>query len=84
MKFTTEQTDIICTISIVLKKIPYCYSEDSAEWFVQVMKNECVGVDFEKKEIQLMNWNYLDDTIYLQLLGICKMYNLELEEYQRK
>ena len=84
MKFTTDQTDMIAMISIVLKKIPYCYSEDSAEWFVQVLKNECVGVDFEKKEIQLINWKYLDDTIYLQLLGICKMYNLEIEDYQTK
>ncbi len=82
MKFNTEQTDMICTISIVLKKIPYCYSEDSAEWLIA--QDEVVSIDFKEKEIQLINWSYLDDTIYLQLLGICKMYNLELEEYQRK
>ena len=82
MSFTTLQTDIIAMISVVLKKIPYCYSEDSAEWLIA--QDEVVSIDFKEKEIQLINCSYSDDTIYLQLLGIGKMYNLEIENYQRK
>lgn len=81
MKFTTEQTDMIAMISVVLKKIPYCYSEDSAEWWIA--QDEVVSIDFDKKEIQFVNWSYSDDTTYLQILGICKMYNLETEDYIR-
>ena len=82
MKYTTEQTDMIAMISVVLKKIPYCYSEDSAEWIVS--KDEVVSVDFNKKEIQFLNWSYTDDITYLQLLGVCQMYNFQSEDYIRK
>ena len=82
MTYSYTQTDMIAMISIILKKIPYCYSEDSAEWLIE--KDEVVSIDFKEKEIQLINWNCVDDIIYLQILGMGKMFNLEIEEYKRK
>lgn len=82
MKFTTEQVDIVSMISVVLKKIPYCYTEDSAEWWIS--QDECISVDFGMKEIHLINWSYSDDIAYLQILGIAQMYDLGTEDYIRK
>lgn len=81
MNFTTEQVDIISMISVVLKKIPYCYCEDSAEWWI--VNNECIAVDFGIKEIHFINWNHSDDITYLQILGIAQMFDLETEDYIR-
>ena len=79
MNFTTEQVDIISMISVVLKKIPYCYCEDSAEWWIS--HDEVLSIDFEKREIQFFNFSYSDDTIYLQILGIAQMFDLNTEDY---
>ena len=35
-----------------------------AEWYISVLKDECVGIDFEKKEIYFVNWRYEDDEIF--------------------
>jgi len=51
MTYTTKQTDILCMVSAVLKKIPYCYGEDSAEWITQ---DGIISIDFTEKEIQFV------------------------------
>ena len=81
MTYTTEQTDILCMVSAVLRKIPYCYSEDSAEWITQ---DGIISIDFAEKEIQFLDWEYTDDVIYLQILGVAQMFNLKTEDYTRK
>jgi len=81
MTYTTEQTDILCMVSAVLRKIPYCYSEDSAEWITQ---DGVICIDFTEKEIHFLDWEYTDDVIYLQILGVAQMFNLKTEDYTRK
>lgn len=34
--------------------------------------------------MQFLDWQYTDDTIYLQLLGICNMFDLQNEDYNLK
>ena len=75
---TTDQIDLLCMVAIVLKKSPFCYSENTAEFF---STEGHLIIDWELKEMQFLDWKYTDDTIYLQLLGICNMYDLQSEDY---
>ena len=75
---TTEQIDLLCMVSIVLKKSPFTYSDDTAEF---LSTEGHLIIDWKLKEMQFLDWSYTDDTIYLQLLGICNMFSLESEDY---
>ena len=81
IEITTDQIDVLCMVSAVLRKIPYCYSKDSAEWISQ---DGIISVDFTEKEIQFLDWQYTDDIIYLQILGVAQMFDLKTEDYTRK
>jgi hypothetical protein len=80
IKTTTDQIDLICRISIILKKTPYTYTDTSVIW---ESIEGCLVVDFEKSEMQFTDWHHDDDIIYFQLLGVCHFCSLEPEEYTR-
>ena len=75
---TTDQIDIICKIAIVLKRSPYTYTDEGVFWVTSYGK---LVVDFKRKEMQFVDWDFYDEEIELQLLGICQMYQLETEDY---
>jgi hypothetical protein len=81
IKTTTDQIDILCMVSIVLKKAPFTYTEDTAEF---CSTEGHLIIDWKLKEMQFLEWNYTDDVIYLQLLGICNMFDLQSEDYKIK
>ena len=76
---TTEQIDIICKVAITLKRSPYTYTDEGV--FFLTGEGDLI-IDFKLKEMQFVNWAYNNDEIELQLLGICKMYNLKSEDYE--
>jgi hypothetical protein len=75
----TEQIDIICKVAITLKRSPYTYTDEGV--FFLTGEGDLI-IDFKLKEMQFVNWAYNNDEIELQLLGICKMYNLKSEDYE--
>ena len=75
---TTDQIDIICKIAIVLKRSPYTYTDEGVFF---VTNHGKLVVDFKRKEMQFVDWDFYDEEIELQLLGICQMYQLEIEDY---
>lgn len=75
---TTDQIDIICKIAIVLKRSPYTYTDEGVFF---VTNHGKLVVDFKRKEMQFVDWDFYDEEIELQLLGICQMYQLETEDY---
>ena len=76
---TTEHIDLICKVAITLQRSPYTYTDDGV-FFVTSEGN--LIIDFKSNEMQFVNWAYNDEEIELQLLGICKMYNLKSEDYE--
>jgi hypothetical protein len=76
---TTEQIDIICKVAITLKRSPYTYTDEGV--FFLTSEGDLI-IDFKLKEMQFVNWAYNNEEIELQLLGICKMYNLKTEDYE--
>ena len=75
---TPDQIDIICKIAIVLKRSPYTYTDEGVFFITNHGK---LVVDFKRKEMQFVDWDFYDEEIELQLLGICHMYQLETEDY---
>ena len=75
---TPDQIDIICKIAIVLKRSPYTYTDEGAFWLTSYGK---LVVDFKRKEMQFVDWDYSIDEMDLQLLGICQIYQLQSEDY---
>ena len=76
---TTEQIDLICKVAITLNRSPYTYT-DNAVFFLSSEGN--LIINFKLNEMQFINWIYYNEEIELQLLGICKMYNLKSEDYE--
>ena len=76
---TTEKIDIICKVAITLKRSPYTYTDEGV--FFLTSEGDLI-IDFKLKEMQFVNWSYNNEEIELQLLGICKMYNLKTEDYE--
>ena len=76
---TTEHIDLICKVAITLKTSPYTYTDD-AVFFLSSEGN--LIINFKLNEMQFVNWIYYNEEIELQLLGICKMYNLKSEDYE--
>ena len=83
MKFDCEQMDIICTISVVLKKVPYTYNQCGVSVFWDSIDGVLI-VDFEKREMQFTDWKHTQDEIYFQLLGVCHVFSLKSEDYITK
>ncbi len=75
---TTEQIDIICKVAITLKTSPYTYTDDGVFFITGSGK---IVVDFKLKEMQFVDWDYNNEEIELQLLGICHMYQLLEQDY---
>ena len=75
---TTDQIDIICKIAIVLKRSPYTYTDEGVFF---VTNHGKLVVDFKRKEMQFVDWDFYDEEIQLQLLGICHIYQLQTEDY---
>ena len=75
---TTDQIDIICKIVIVLKRSPYTYTDEGVFF---VTNHGKLVVDFKRKEMQFVDWDFYDEEIQLQLLGICHIYQLQTEDY---
>jgi len=76
---TTEHIDLICKVAITLKRSPYTYTDDGV-FFLSSEGN--LIINFKSNEMQFINWIYYNEEIELQLLGICKMYNLKSEDYE--
>jgi hypothetical protein len=76
---TTGQIDLICKVAITLERSPYTYTDDAVFFLSSEGK---IVIDFKLKEMQFVNWIYYNEEIELQLLGICKMYNLKCEDYE--
>ena len=81
MNFKTDQIDLICTISVILKKTPYTYTEISAVWYSD---EGIIVLDFDNREMQFTDWKHTQDEIYFQLLGVCHMFNMKSEDYITK
>ena len=81
MNFKTDQIDLICTISVILKKTPYTYTEISALWYSE---EGIIVLDFDNREMQFTDWKHTQDEIYFQLLGVCHMFSLKSEDYMTK
>jgi|688.fasta_scaffold08058_1 hypothetical protein len=78
MNFDATQIDIICQVSMVLKRCPYTYTDKGALFIIGIGK---IFIDFELKEIQLINWDYYDEEVGLKLMGVCHMYQLQAQDY---
>jgi hypothetical protein len=76
---TTEKIDLICKVAIVFNRSPYTYTDD-AVFFLTSEGN--LIINFKLREMQFVNWSYSDEKIEFQLIGICKMYQLEPQDYQ--
>ena len=81
MNFKTDQIDLICTISVILKKTPCTYTEIAAIWYSE---EGVIVVDFDNREMQFTDWKHTQDEIYFQLLGVCHMFSLKSEDYMTK
>jgi YHS domain-containing protein len=79
MIVTTEQIDIVCKVAITLKRSPYTYTDEGV--FFLTSEGNLI-INFKSNEMQFINWIYYNEEIELQLLGICKMYNLKSEDYE--
>jgi len=75
---TTEQIDIICNVAMILQKTPYTYTDKAVLFITGSGK---IVIDFELNEMQFVNWDYNNEKIELQLLGICHMYQLLEQDY---
>jgi hypothetical protein len=75
---TTEKIDIICKVAITLKTSPYTYT-DKGVFFATI--HGMLIVDFKLKEMQFIDWDYNNEEIELQLMGICHLYQLLPQDY---
>ena len=57
---TTDQIDIICKIAIVLKRSPYTYTDEGVFFVTHHGK---LVVDFKRKEMQFVDWDFYDEEI---------------------
>ena len=78
MMIRKEEIDIVCKVAIALKKSPYTYTDN--EMFFVTTHGKLI-IDFKLKEMKFVNWDYYDEEIELQLMGICKMYRFEAQDY---
>jgi hypothetical protein len=75
-----EQIDLICNVSIVLDAAPESISYPSI-WFATPFG--CVNLDFEKKEIQLIDFRDISQK-YFTLMGLGSMNKMEVVDYYSK
>jgi len=78
MTITTEQIDIVCNVSMVLQKTPFTYTDNSVLFLTGSGK---IVIDFKLNEMQFVNWDYNNEGIELQLMGICHLYQLLEQDY---
>jgi hypothetical protein len=75
MSFTTNEIDLICDVSILVKSTPDTYIDGL--FVAYYCKGYEIQLDFVKKEIQLIDFDYQKE-IYLQFLGLGVLYELKV------
>ena len=75
-----EQIDVICNVSIVLDAAPESISYPSI-WFATPLG--CVNLDFERKEIQLIDFNDVSQK-YFALMGLGSINKMEVVDCYSK
>ena len=80
ISLSIEQLDLICNVSIVLDAAPESISYPSI-WFATPLG--CVNLDFERKEIQLIDFRDISQK-YFSLMGLGSMNKMEVVDYYSK
>ncbi len=75
MSFTTNEIDLICEVSILVKSAPDTYIDGLlAAYYCEGYE---INLDFVKKEIQLVDFKYNKQN-YLKFLGLGVLYEMEV------
>jgi hypothetical protein len=77
MSFKTDEIDLICEVSVILQSPPDCYIDGLFVAFY-TDRGE-INLDFVKKEIQLVDFDYHKQT-FLQILGLSSIYKMSVED----
>jgi hypothetical protein len=80
LTISIEQLDLICNVSIVLDAAPESISYPCI-WFATPLG--CVNLDFDKKEIQLIDFRDVSQK-YFALMGLGSMNKMEVVDYYSK
>ena len=80
ISLSIEQLDLICNVSIVLDAAPESISYPSI-WFATPLG--CVNLDFERKEIQLIDFRDISQK-YFSLMGLGSMNKMEVVDCYSK